>query len=660
MNKHIRIDQYFDTAFADEIATFESYNKHLYRPNTYLHKWWARRCGTTFRTILKYLVTDPTKQDFYTPGGLEGKIILDPMMGGGTTIHEAIRLGANIVGADIDPIPILQARATLSDIRLIDLQMAFHRFYTALHEQLGHLYQTTCSHCAQSYEWRFMLYAQRRQCDCQEMLFVDSFILRHNKDDSLIRIDPESYAIYQDDELIAQPSADVLRLPLAEKKTKNCDRCQQLYQENLQIPHYERYMPVAVVGECREHGLFFNTIGESEQSAIATANNQRVDLNFSAADFPIVAGPKSRILLDKKIDSYLDLFSSRQLLFLQKAIELLPDFEPLVRLNLALLVSTSLEFNSLLCGYKGATKSRPGAIRHTFAYHAYSFPYTVAENNPLYGETSSGNLMNLFQSRIVRGRRWAQLPKERRIVRGKARKVAIAGEMDMGTEVANFADLQTGNHRFLLMQGSSVALDLPDNGVDYVVTDPPYFDSVQYSDLAAFFRVWLRQLLPSDVDWHYALDEAAVDQQTNGNGQYNRILGDIFGECKRVLKDDGRLIFTFHDWDPKGWAALTKTLQRAGFVLVNRYVVHAENLSSVHITNQKSLRHDVILVLAPQESGIHNDWQLPHPVNLEESQAFCHDCGTAIGWFLNEMLPDDKIDKQWVDLLANKNGHVKS
>jgi hypothetical protein len=37
---------------ANALASLESYNKHLYRPNTYLHKWWARRCGTTFRYIL--------------------------------------------------------------------------------------------------------------------------------------------------------------------------------------------------------------------------------------------------------------------------------------------------------------------------------------------------------------------------------------------------------------------------------------------------------------------------------------------------------------------------------------------------------------------------------------------------------------------------------
>jgi len=74
---------------ANELAVLERYNKHLYRPNTYLHKWWARRCGTTFRFILKQFVPDSARRDFYAPGGLEGLVVLDPMMGGGTTLHEA-------------------------------------------------------------------------------------------------------------------------------------------------------------------------------------------------------------------------------------------------------------------------------------------------------------------------------------------------------------------------------------------------------------------------------------------------------------------------------------------------------------------------------------------------------------------------------------------
>src|SRR5690349_1846387 len=85
----LAIDTEFPENFANQLAQQEAFNKHLFRPNTYLHKWWARRCGSTFRTILKQFVPQPHRRNYYEPGGLEGKIVLDPMMGGGTTLHEA-------------------------------------------------------------------------------------------------------------------------------------------------------------------------------------------------------------------------------------------------------------------------------------------------------------------------------------------------------------------------------------------------------------------------------------------------------------------------------------------------------------------------------------------------------------------------------------------
>lgn len=125
----LAIDHSFPEKFVDELSRREVFNKHLFRPNTYLHKWWARRCGSTFRAILKQFVPSSERRDYYTPGGLEGKIVLDPMMGGGTTLHEAIRLGASVIGADIDPIPVVQARTTLTQAALADLRTAFNQFF---------------------------------------------------------------------------------------------------------------------------------------------------------------------------------------------------------------------------------------------------------------------------------------------------------------------------------------------------------------------------------------------------------------------------------------------------------------------------------------------------------------------------------------------------
>lgn len=647
------IDTHFDVTFANEIARLESYNKHLYRPNTYLHKWWARRCGSTFRLILKHLVDDEDQRDYYAPGGLEGKIILDPMMGGGTTLHEAIRLGANVIGADIDPIPILQARATLSDIPLPQIEAAFAKFFDALHQRLLPFFVTACPTCGRATEIQFTLHGVQRTCKCGPALFVDSYDLRYEPDDSVIRICPRCHNITRG---TCDCEAHAQAVPLVEKGTKSCAVCGEPYQGDRNKPFYARYVPIAVVGNCPQHGLFFARPTQGDLDLIGQANEARATLDFGPrADFTITPGPKSGDLIKHGVTSYLDLFSSRQLLYLHHAIDLLSGIEPLIRLNLALLVSTSLEFNSMLCGYKGADKRRPGAIRHAFSHHAYSLPYTALENNPAYPEMTSGTLQKLFHDRIRRARHWARNPQERLIKKGEVRKITLRGEVDAGVEVTQFADLRQGSHRFLLIQGSSASLNLDDNSVDYIVTDPPYFDSVQYSDLAAFFRVWLKRLIPTGAQWDYDLAESAVDPHANGGGQYTDVLSAILAECHRVLrKDHGRLIFTFHHWNPKAWTALTIALKKPGFILINRYVVHSENPISVHISNLKALTHDVILVLAPKQTTVNvaRDWEYPTAIDRTDSYTFCRDCGAALGWLLNSNLGSEDIGKFWAELLA--------
>lgn len=640
------LDDEFDTTFADEIAHLEAFNKHHYRPNTYLHKWWARRCGSTFRLILKHLVADETQRHYYAPGGLAGKIILDPMMGGGTTLHEAIRLGANVIGADIDPIPVLQARATLSDIKLVELEQVYHQFHRQLRAALDPYFETSCPHCARSLPAQFVLYGLKRFCACGPVLVVDSAVLRHQSDGECVQLCLRCHRVLQGGESCdCQPNGKV---PVIERGQEQCPTCQQAYWEDMSLPYYARYEPLVVVGRCPQHKLFFKSPDSADLASLHRADQKRQELGFETADFAIHPGQKSIHLIKRGIRNYLELFSSRQLLYLQHAIHLLPQFDPLIRLNLALLVSTSLEFNSLLCGYKGKNQQRAGAIRHTFSHHAYSFPYTALENNPVHPRMASGTLHKLFHARIRNGRLWARQPRER-LVHTQNEFVPIEGEVDAGKEVSRVAELQQGTHRFLLRQGSSARLHLESDSVDYIVTDPPYYDSVQYSDLAAFFRVWLQKLVPEEANWEYDVQESAVDPHKNGkDSRYTEILQEIFRECYRVLKkENGRFIFTFHHWNPKGWAALTIALQQANFRLVNRYVVHAENPISVHIANMNALTHDAILVLAPADAHIAGEWKRPFTVNQADSHAFCWDCATLLGWMLNQELKTAEITTLW-------------
>jgi putative DNA methylase len=646
-----RLDHSFPEDFANQLAAAEAYNKHLYRPNTYLHKWWARRCGTTFRLILKQLVADETRQDFYSPGGLEGQIVLDPMMGGGTTLHEAIRLGANVIGVDIDPIPVLQARATLTHIPLSRLESAFEQFFSTLRRHVAPWYETRCPDCESPAEIKFTLYGLRRHCLCGQVLFVDSYVLREEQERT-VRICPTCHCVHT-----GEHRCHAHATPLVEKGTGRCPTCGEVYTDLTDVRFVDRYIPLVIVGECARHGQFFKSLDDADRELWQKAREQFGTLDFDCReDFAIEPGPKSKDLLRNGISHYLDLFSARQLYYLETAIRLIQAMEDHTeRLVFSLLVSTSLEFNSMLCGYKGRGKRRPGAIRHTFSHHAYSFPYTAAENNPVFPHKSSGTLRKLFAGRVVRARKWSLSPVERKPSGGRRlSKVVVRGERDAGTEVETPHKLREGDHKFLLYQTDARCLPLETNSVDYVVTDPPYYDSVQYSDLAAFFRVWLRVLLPGVVDWDYETSSSAVAEQAQSSpSKYGDILGGIFSECHRVLnKEHGRLVFTFHHWAPHAWAELTIALQRAGFRLVNRYVVQSENPISVHIRDLRAIQHDCVLVLSAGDGT--GAWEPPARIHTDDSYAFCHDCGTALGWLLSVSFSEDVIRQKWTELLESE------
>ena len=648
------IDDSFPEEAANELSTLESFNKHLYRPNTYLHKWWARRSGSTFRHILKQLVSDPERRGYYEAGGLEGRVILDPMMGGGTTLHEAIRMGANVLGVDIDPIPVLQTRASLTLSSLAHKETVFKKFFEELKKSLAPLYETVCPTCDSRSETQFLLYGLRRKCPCREVIVVDDFILRKSNHHD-VKICHECHSVHTNVSHICLSKADRL---LVAKGSRYCENCNGAFEDLLDEPFFERYVPLAVAGNCQKHKQFFKTVDADDIALIREARkrSRKVDLG-DLKKFRIDNGPKSDDLIKRGVVSYHELFTPRQIIYLALSRDLLFDLKTDDRLWLALLISTSLEFNSILCGYKGRDIRRPGAIRHVFSHHAYSFPYTSLENNPTFSGNTSGTLNRLFNDRVVRAGKWAIVPIETQISNGRRTKVAIHGEIDGGKRVSKLEDLREGNRKFLLFQKGSADVDIPEGLVDYVVTDPPYYDNVQYSNLSSFFRVWLRLLLPRKANWNYnPLDSAVSEGHQSGARKYGKALTAIWKMCHRALdKEHGRLIFTFHHWNDEAWSELTLALKEAKFVLVNRYVVHSENPISVHIRYLNALKHDTILVLRPFMDGSNfPNWPEPLQIETQDSYSFCRDCGEALGYFLNSQKSEQEIRSLWKILLRGE------
>ena len=320
---------------------------------------------------------------------------------------------------------------------------------------------------------------------------------------------------------------------------------------------------------------------------------------------------------------------------------------------LSLLLSTSLEFNSILCGYKGSGIRRPGAIRHVFSHHAFTFPATAVENNPIYSIPSSGNLKNIYKH-YIKAKEWANQPIERDINTGK--KIRIIGEHNYGREILSQSGLK-GEGKYLLLNSDSSNLPFSNDSIDFVVTDPPYYNSVQYSNLSEYFRVWLKLMLPEEANWEINLSRSAVSKNsTNNNSNFFYILRNIFQEVKRVLnKNHGRLIFTYHHWDPNAWAELSIALKEAGFFLINRYVVFSENPLSVHINGLNAIKHDTILVFSPNKIPQMKNWMRIDTINNKQSDTFCKECGEFLGWILLSNIDNNKIRAIWSNAINNRN-----
>jgi putative DNA methylase len=644
------IDDRFPEKQASLLSAREAFNKHLFRPNTYLHKWWARRSGTCFRHILKSLVTDPEKQDFYSPGGLEDRIVLDPMMGGGTTLHEALRLGARVIGIDIDPIPVVQARAALADIPLWQKEGEFDAFFKALRSKLSQLYLTTCPICSEPVEFRFVLYGYRKHCRCGDVVVVDSLVVRENPVGPPVSLCPGCGGVKTDD-CCSRTDRHVRLVP---KDLTHCPICHEPFVEYVELPYRDRYEPLALNITCPHHGQLFKTPDHRDRALIAESPKQADSVRLSPRYYAIPIGPKSSDLRKHGVHFYWELFTGRQLLYIKTSAELLRGMAPELRDVLGMLVSTSLDFNSLLCGYKGAGVRRPGAVRHVFAHHAYSIPYIALENNPITTEASSGSLLRLFRDRIWRGANWARNPREVRLNGSKPETVPIPGETDSGNLCTTYDELSETAKGMLPIQGDSRQMPLPDAAVDFVVTDPPYFDNVQYTDLSRFFRVWLNYLLPRRAKWGYSpgLSAVAGDNRTTGDG-YTEMMAGIWRECRRVLRSEGRLIFTFHHWRPEAWIALTLSLKSARARLVNCYVVEAENPSSVHIIGLKALKHDCILVFSfDHEHAGRRIWRSLSRIATTDSEQFCRDCGETLGWLLDRDDGESGVISRWQGLLG--------
>jgi hypothetical protein len=120
-----------------------------------------------------------------------------------------------------------------------------------------------------------------------------------------------------------------------------------------------------------------------------------------------------------------------------------------------------------------------------------------------------------------------------------------------------------GERRATIRCGSATDLRiLESNSIDYVFTDPPYGDSIDYYELTDFWRAWL------GLAMDHAEEIVINERQGKDVEAFGEMLARAAGEIYRVLKPGAWCSVAFQNKDAAVWSAFSRAFSRPGFELM--------------------------------------------------------------------------------------------
>ena len=588
----------------------------LYR----VHRWFARRLGSQFRAILTGLVLDAREADRFWDVclgkiPLEGAVVLDPFVGGGTSLVEAGRCGARVIGYDIDPVAAFITRFELEASshdphasQITELCACVSKSIDPFHKTavpgigervvLHHFWVEcrTCSTCGTKFEihphyqlayseekslqWVFCKHCHRVSelsmdrkevhCECGTRTRIKRGTLTQGK----------------------------VRCPVCESASALSDRGQtprrpewRLFaQEYLeQTPSgVTRHFKRATQGDRIRYGRARRLLETIESADGPFAPVRTIPTNKRSDQRPLIHG----------FTKYRELFNDRQLLhftLLGRAIagtnEALP--QRLLALGFSEHLTTNCMYTAYAFGYR--------RVSPMFSIHSYRHITRPVEVNPWLDGIGRGTFPNVL-GKIAKAVAFAKSPTELDPTGG--RRPSSMPHRDAARDVSPDPRMVlSGASRASIVTKSSEQLEaIPAGSIDLILTDPPYFDNLSYSELSDFYLAWHQSLgvaaPPYDDRTRAAPIEenlALTDRGDQSVETYRDRLDHIFCECQRVLKSNGVLVFTYHHKSPIAWGALGDALARSGLKCTTVLPLRGEGQGGLH-SYDGTIKWDAVFV----------------------------------------------------------------
>lgn len=591
------------------------------KPAFFVHKYFARRITCNFRMMLLGALLskeDSIWDEMYRShnnSDLKNVTILDPFMGGGTTIFEALRLNTQVIGCDLQPLSKFVTKALIQDIDLTNVRKATKKIESLVAHEIMKYYRTCCPECRKTADvmYTFHVKTAKTETCCEEHAFFSNFVLALKKD-AFTLVCPECGEVYEHN--FKENGAAYCPLCKHEISTPkegyvnqgrfHCAKCGESkilsdyksdsgYPFRTKLIALEYYCP-----HCNLHG--YKKVDSEDLELYNEACNTFEEMkdNLPIPNQAIPSGYNTNQIINHGYRNFSDLFNKRQLLclgLLLQAINELEDKQSQFWLQLAF--SGMLEMNNMFCRYQANAHK----ICNIFFNHAY-VPITMPVENNVWGtKLGTGNFIKTLK-KIVRGKKFCTEVYDISTIKHNKKIEVIKKYSDERVQthpVDNIKELDT--NKPMLHCGDSRNLSfIRDDSVDIVLTDPPFGSNVMYSELIDFFHVWnFHSSIGSELGFTEPLspkqEEIIVNTVRNKTQKdYCDGLQQVFKECHRVLKNSGFLIFSFHDRNIESWLSLLESIDKAGFALQKAYPLHAETRTGAHTSNKNSIALDIMLI----------------------------------------------------------------
>lgn len=159
-----------------------------------------------------------------------------------------------------------------------------------------------------------------------------------------------------------------------------------------------------------------------------------------------------------------------------------------------------------------------------------------------------------------------------------------------------------------VVRGSAFKTIWSDESFDAIITDPPYYDSRSYSNLADHFYVWHKRSIGKIYSEHFTSqltpkknEAIAAKYRHNGSKEkadqaYENMMQKSFAECYRLLRPGKPFLCVYAHKTTAGWSTLINALMKAGFEVIEAWPVQMERKVRKNAQSTAALASSIFLV----------------------------------------------------------------